>query len=395
MAWSIRHVWGNDMVTQMQHPVARGARAIVARLLRFPLFYKVLIANSLLVTLGAFAGTYCTLRFKVHFEGDGAALALLFTVIGVGLTISLNTLILRAALRPLRDLRGTVAALDHGDLDARVPASPLADADLASVGGTLNQMLDHVQRYQARVQDLSASVLGAQEDERTRIARELHDQIGQALTFLLVRLKIIEAMPQATAVQPELQDLRAAVSDAIDQVRRLAHDLRPPALEQLGLIPALRALAREFADHTRCQIQLDLPESDPAMAPPRAMALYRVVQESLTNIAKHAEAHAVAITLTTTNGTIALTVHDDGCGFDPPAARQTDRRTDGPGLGLFGMEERVRLLGGTMHIASQPGAGTTVRAAIPLNPLEQPHHGSFPDADEPLLATADAHLARR
>jgi two-component system sensor histidine kinase UhpB len=377
----------------MQHPVARGARVIVARLLRFPLFYKVLIANSLLVTLGAFAGTYFTIRFGGHFQGSGATLALLFMVIGVALTISLNTLILRAAMRPIRDLRGTVAALDHGDLDARVPASPLADADLASVAGTLNDMLDHVQRYQARVQDLSASMLGAQEDERTRIARELHDQIGQALTFLLVRLKIIEAMPQATAVQPELQDLRAAVSDAIDQVRRLAHDLRPPALEQLGLIPALRALAREFADHTRIQVHLDLPETDPGVAPPRAMALYRVVQESLTNIAKHAEAHAVTITMLMASGMITLAVHDDGCGFDPLAARQTERRTEGPGLGLFGMEERVRLLGGTMQIASQPGTGTTVRAAIPLNPLEQAHHGPFPD--ESFLATADAHLARR
>ncbi len=382
------------MLTESHLSVARTARDIIARLLRFPLFYKLLIANSLLVTLGAFAGTALTLRFGGHFEGSGATLALAFTVTGVALTITLNTLLLRAAMRPLRDLRGTVAALDRGELNARVPASPLADADLASVAGTLNEMLDHVQRYQDRVQDLSAGVLRAQEDERARIARELHDQIGQALTFLLVRLKIIEAAPQAVAVQSDLQDLRAAVSDAIDQVRRLALDLRPPALEQLGLLPALRALARDYAERTRIAVQTDLPEEAPDLPVDRAMAVYRVVQESLTNIAKHAEAQSVSITLRHTGGLIDLSIADDGCGFDLRATRLSERRKEGPGLGLFGMEERVRLLGGTLAITSQPGSGTIIHAAIPLNPLEQPHYGAFDY--EPITRTAaDSHLARR
>jgi two-component system, NarL family, sensor histidine kinase UhpB len=363
----------------------------VVRLLRFPLFYKLLVANSLLVTLGAFAGTAITLRFVRHYETGGAWLAVAFTVVGVGLTITLNTVLLRAAMRPLRDLQGTVDALGGGDLAARVPASPLADQSLVSISATLNEMLDHVQRYQERVEDLSASVIRAQEDERARIARELHDQIGQSLTLLLVRLKIIEAQPNAAAVRDELSDLRAAVADTIDQVRRLALALRPPALDQLGLIPALRTLARDFADQTRIAVAADLPEGPLAMEVERATALYRVVQESLTNVAKHADARNVTITLRVFGSMLLLDVHDDGHGFDVAVARMQERRKEGPGLGLFGMEERVRLLGGTYGITSAPDSGTTIHVIIPRNPLEAPHGPTDLDPSHP----ADAHLAGR
>lgn len=358
-------------------PLGRHLRSVIDRLLRFPLFYKALIANSLLVTLGSFVVTTVTLRLGGHFEGSGSVLAIGFTITGVALTITLNTLLLRAALQPVRSLRAAVVALNAGHFEVRVSQSPLADADLASVTTTLNQMLDNVQRYQERVQDLSASVLRAQEDERHRIARELHDQIGQALTFLLIRLKIIEAMPQATAVQAELSDLRAAVAATIDQVRKLALALRPPALDQLGLIPALRALTREFSDQTRIAGTFDPPDDPVELAPERATALYRIVQEALTNIAKHAEARNVAVTLQCLEHAVSVIVRDDGHGFDLCDLRQPERRPDGPGLGLFGMEERARLLGGAYTIESIPGVGTTIMATIPLNPLEHPHHGTF------------------
>lgn len=360
-------------------PLSRYVSSIIDRLLRFPLFYKVLIANSLLVTLGSFVGTTVTLRLGGHFEGSGSVLAIGFTITGVALTITLNTLLLRAALQPVRSLRAAVVALNAGHFEVRVSQSPLADADLASVTSTLNQMLDHVQRYQERVQDLSASVLRAQEDERHRIARELHDQIGQALTFLLIRLKIIEAMPQATAVQTELSDLRAAVAATIDQVRKLALALRPPALDQLGLIPALRALTREFSDQTRIAVTFDSPTEPVELALERATALYRIVQEALTNIAKHAEARIVQVTLRRQEleHAVSVTIHDDGHGFDLCNLSEPERRADGPGLGLFGMEERARLLGGTYAIESAPGLGTTIMATIPLNPLEHPQHGTF------------------
>jgi two-component system sensor histidine kinase UhpB len=372
---------------------AGGAASVVSRLLRFPLFYKVLIANALLVALGAVASTYVSLSLGHLRASTGAALALLFTVIGIALTIALNTILLRAALQPLRSLRVTVAALEQGDFEARVPQSPLADDDFANLGATLNQLIDYLQRYQERVQDLSASMLRAQEDERHRIARELHDQIGQALTLLLVRLKIIEASPQAAALEPDLADLRGAVAATIDQVRKLALDLRPPALDQLGLIPALRELVRNFTELAHIAVTFDAPAEPIVLAPERATAVYRIVQESLTNVAKHANARIVRVALAREGGAITIRIADDGCGFNAEALLKDDGHLDGPGLGLFGMEERARLIGGTLTIASAPNAGTIVAATIPLNPLETPHGTTDRSAPFWLDERASAHHA--
>lgn len=378
--------------TEHQEPrnsLTRATRRGIARLLRFPMFYKVLIANSLLVTLGAVAGTTITLRLNQEIPSNGGWLSVGFALAGISLTIVVNMIILRAAFQPVRSLRETVGALGRGDFEARVPESPLADADLHHVAMTLNEMIDHVQRYQERVHDLSASVLQAQEGERHRIARELHDQIGQALTFLLVRLKIIEALPSAEPIGGELAELRAGVAATIDQVRRLALALRPPALDQLGLIPALRALAREFAEQTRVSVTFEPIETTIDVHIDRATAVYRIIQEALTNVAKHAEAHHVRIILVHRGDDIVVQIADDGCGFDMHVLRREDRVDDGPGLGLFGMEERARLLGGTYSLASLPGKGTTITATIPINPLEHPHGTAQLDTDrEP----ANIHL---
>ncbi len=379
--------------TRQQAPrLNRAARGIVARLLRFPLFYKVLIANSLLVTLGTIIGTAISLRASNQRESTEAAQFLLFTASFIALTIALNTILLRAALQPLRMLRLTLNSFDRGDFSVRVPESPLADQDLSNVADTLNQMIDRLQRYQDRVQDLSGAVLRAQEDERHRIARELHDQIGQALTLLLVRLKIIEASPQAETLHAELADLRLAVAGTIDQVRKLALNLRPPALDQLGLIPALRELTRDFGEQTRIGVTFDATTEPIEVAPERATAIYRIVQESLTNIAKHAEARLVRVTLTRDNGEITVRVSDDGRGFDADSMRHDDHLHDGPGLGLFGMEERARLIGGSYSILSCPGAGTTIIATIPLNPLETPH-GTADDPASGWPESTPAHHA--
>jgi two-component system sensor histidine kinase UhpB len=350
---------------------------MIARLLRFPLFYKVLVANSLLITLGAIVGTRVSLSFGQDFAGHDTSLTIVFTLIGVALTITLNTVLLRAALQPVRSLRLTADALGRGDFSVRVPQSSLADADMAYVSEMLNQILDHLQRYQERVQDLSANVIQAQEDERHRIARELHDQIGQSLTLLLIRLKLLEASPAAGAVHADLADLRAAVAAAIDQVRRLALELRPPALDQLGLIPAIRTLVREFSEQTRIGVTCEAPTETMTLASERATALYRIVQEALTNVAKHAEARSVRVILERQRRDITVTIRDDGCGFDLPAIQACERDQEGPGLGIFGMEERVRLLGGAYAIATRPGAGTTITATIPLNPLESLENGTF------------------
>ena len=375
-----------------REPDVPGMPRMIAHLLRIPLFYKVLIANSLLVAAGAIVGTRVSLNFESQFQGHSVTLALVFLLIGLALTITLNTLILRAALQPMRALHWTVDALGRGDFSVRTPESPLADADMASVAQMLNQVLDHLQGYEERVQDLSASVLQAQEDERHRIARELHDQIGQSLTLLLIRLKIMEASQSAAAVRADLADLRGAVAATIDEVRKLALDLRPPALDQLGLIPAIRTLVREFSEQTHIIVTCDAPGEPIVIAPERATALYRIVQEALTNVAKHAEAHTVHVVIERYLNDITTTISDDGCGFELQSIRERGRIQEGPGLGIFGMEERVRLVGGTYAIETCLGGGTKIIATIPLNPLEIAHG---PTTDhERTTSSAYAHPAR-
>ena len=191
--------------------------------------------------------------------------------------------------------------------------------------------------------------------------------------MLLIRLKIIAATPQAIGVERELAELRAAVSATIDEVRKLALDLRPPALDQLGLILAIRTLTREYTEQTHIPVQVDAPNEQITIAPERATAVYRIVQEALTNVAKHADAHMVHIAVTQDIHFIRITVCDDGRGFDLKMVQQSEQLREGPGLGLFGMEERARLLGGTSEISTKPGAGTIVSAIIPLQPLEHIH----------------------
>lgn len=348
----------------------------VTSILRFPLFYKVLIANSLLVVLGAFAGTMLAIRFYSGIHGSGSQLATIFAFIGGVVTITINTIILRAALEPIRALRSTMGSLEQGNLSARIPQSIFADAELANVTDTINGILDRLQRYQDHVSDLSASVLNAQEDERQRISRELHDQIGQSLTLLLIRLKILEALPAANPVHSELEELRGAVASTIDQVRKLALDLRPPALDQLGLVLALRTLTREFSEQTHIAVNCEVSSDSFEVNRECATAAYRIVQEALTNIVKHAHATTANVLIAKGHNVLSLTVQDNGNGFEIVNFQHSQHRSEGPGLGLFGMEERARLLGGTLTIDSQPGIGTVVTATIPTSIMEH-SDGSF------------------
>ncbi len=220
---------------------------------------------------------------------------------------------------------------------------------------------------------LSGALIYAQEEERQRIARELHDDTGQVLTLLLIRLKLLEAQPGADQIAPQIAELRGLVSSAIDQVRRLALNLRPPTIDQLGLTPSLRSLITTFTENTHIEVKLELPREPATLSPERTIVVYRVVQEALTNIAKHANAHLVTVTVTLADQQLQAIIHDDGRGFAPESLpAHTLRRTESArGVGLFGMEERARLAGGSLKIQSAPGKGTTVTLTVPLDRPER------------------------
>jgi two-component system sensor histidine kinase UhpB len=203
-------------------------------------------------------------------------------------------------------------------------------------------------------------VLRAQEEERRRLARDLHDEVNQALTAILLRL---EALSQAAPPElgDELSELKRLVNQAMNELLQLARQLRPTALDDHGLLPAMASHVRRFAAQTGIQADLNTHGETAALAPDQEIAVYRIAQEALANIARHADASQVQVDLRTGETGLELTVRDDGRGFEP---REPDRAAEG-GLGLGGMAERARLVGGELTIESRPGAGTELCLRVP------------------------------
>jgi len=225
----------------------------------------------------------------------------------------------------------------------------------------LDQSLVKAQEYQVRLRQMSSQVLTAQEEERKRIARELHDDTAQALTSVLVRLRLLERSLEDERLQRRLTELRDLTGATLEGVRRMAIDLRPPMLDDLGLEAALQSHVQDFSQ--RWPIKTTFASSRLGRLPAVVeLALYRIVQEALSNVAKHGNASQVEVRLTRKGRALELVVEDDGCGFDVEAIR--DSRESG--LGLFGMEERLALVGGTLRVESAVGEGTRVSADVLL-----------------------------
>ena len=211
----------------------------------------------------------------------------------------------------------------------------------------------------ASLQELSAKLVRAQEDERRALSRELHDEIGQSFSAVLMEAENLLDLEPAAGARPRLESIRAIAEKGMNEIRNMSLLLRPSMLDDFGLIPALDWQARETAKRTGIRVQVssevadDLPEE-------HKTCIYRVVQEALNNCARHAQAGAVQVSVRGEAGKILLSVQDDGSGFDPQRVR---------GMGLLGMEERVRHLGGAFEVDSSPGRGTVVKVALPLASL--------------------------
>ncbi len=199
----------------------------------------------------------------------------------------------------------------------------------------------------------------AQEAERKRLARELHDETGQALTSILLGLAAVESAKTAEEAHAAAADLRGLVVETLQSVRRLAVELRPSALDDFGLEPALRRLGETVRERGTLDVQVETRLGSVRLPADVETALYRIVQEALTNAVKHASANHVSVVVTRKATGVQVMIEDDGTGFDP-AARSTG------GLGLLGMRERVELLDGTLAIDTSPGAGTTLIVELPL-----------------------------
>lgn len=330
------------------------ALGVVQRLLRVPLLGKVAGAN-VLIALAALVGVAAERQMHI----PGSAVSVLGIALGMSLVV--NFALVFVALRPLSDLETTAERVSAGDLAARVSPSRLADRDMARVGLTLNTLLDRLTTDRARMRRLAAQVISAQDEERARVARELHDSTAQTLTAVMLQLGAVAQGSRSPELDDSLATMRELVADALEEVRSLSHTMHPRVLDDLGLVAALEWLARQ----TRAQENFDvrvIADPDSSRIPaPVASVLYRVAQEALRNAARHAEARNVELCVRHDATSAILEVTDDGSGFD--VKRAEERR---PGMGLFSMRERVSLVNGTLTLTSAPGRGTRIVATIPL-----------------------------
>ena len=233
-------------------------------------------------------------------------------------------------------------------------------------------LCEELRQKEALRRQLLERVITVQEEERKRIARELHDQIGQALTSLIMTLKVLEEAGSLQQARAHIGELRDVVVQILKGVRELALQLRPSVLDDLGLPAALRHYLRGYEDRFRVPVDLQILGLDRERLPPEVeTALYRIVQEALTNVARHAQAHSVSVLLEKRGASMKLIVEDDGRGFDVLQVMGSGPHEGN--LGLYGMRERASLLGGTLTIESSPGAGTTVFVEIPLQRREAEH----------------------
>lgn len=312
---------------------------------RLSLFWRVFVINALFFVIGTavLAVSPATVSFPL------AVTEAIVLVIGLSSILVTNALLLRVSFRPLERLSALMREIDLLRPGQRLDVS--GSREVADVIGTFNEMLA---RLEGERRASSARALMAQEAERRRIAQELHDEIGQILTAVVLQLK--KAAEQAPPeMQATLLEVQEAARASLDEVRRIARRLRPDVLEDLGLVTALSALATSVAQQSGVRIQRRFADHLPPLSPEIELVLYRVAQEGLTNVTRHAEASRVELSLDRTATGLALRVADNGAGMDGA----------GEGAGMRGMRERAMLVGGRLRIDSSLQGGVEVLLDVP------------------------------
>ena len=331
-------------------PATGSGAAWLRRLLAVPLLQKLVVAD-LLINAAAFVVVQ---QVPVAYVTEVTVVALLVTLV-------LNAGLVVWALRPLKLLETAAERVAHGDLDARVPATPLADRNIARIGQALNATLDGLTADRRRMRHLAAQVISAGDEERAHIARELHDSTAQQLSALDFMLTAALRDPAGAPLHDRLRLMHQVTTEALAEVRALSHNVHPRVLDDLGLAAALEFLARRTRETTRVSVHVtsDLRREVPLAT---ASVVYRVAQEAVRNAVRHGAPEDVHLKVDSDGERVVLQVCDDGRGFDLDRVAGERR-----GMGLFVMRERAALVGGTLAITSRPGGGgTRVVAEVPL-----------------------------
>ena len=275
-------------------------------------------------------------------------------IVGLVVLLSVDLILLRRTLAPLARLTSLMRSVEPLAPGQRLEQIEGAGQEVTALALAFNQMLD---RLETERRESAREALLAQEAERQRIARELHDEIGQVLTALVLQSESL-ARRVPGEFRGDIEEVREAAREGAEDVRRIARRLRPEALDTLGLQSALVALSSAFREQTGVQVERQLETNLPALSAEAELVIYRVVQESLTNIARHARASRAQLCLGIDDGEIVVSVRDDGRGLPPGA--------DASASGIRGMRERAILIGARLTIASPPDGGTEVRVHVPI-----------------------------
>ena len=307
-----------------------------------PLFWRLFIPNAA-VLLGA------SIVLVVE-PANGRVITL---VGGLAVLLTVNLVLMRRAFAPLARLTSLMTEIDPLDPGRRLPVIG-PRSEVSELTDAFNEMLD---RLETERRESGRRALVAQEEERRRVALELHDEIGQQLTALILHLDRMArtAPPDLSA---ELEGTTVAAKETLEDVRGLARRLRPEVLDQLGLVPALRNLCDRMAAGTGLVVRRSLPASLPALSEDAELVIYRVAQESLTNIARHAGAREADVRLDVDGGQLRLAIGDDGTGM----ALEKPGASSG---GLRWMRERALLIGGRLEVGSSASGGAEVRLHVP------------------------------
>jgi two-component system sensor histidine kinase UhpB len=319
------------------------------RLSRLPLLWRVFAINATLLAVA----TLLLALSPVTIHASIALVEVVDLVVALVVMLAANLLLLRHTVGPIDKLVARMRTVDLLRPGQRFAGG--GGIEVVELTRTFNEMLE---RLETERRESGQRALRAQEAERLRVARGLHDEVGQVLTGVLLQLDSLKGSDGATR-QSEIEETKEAVRQALEEVRRIARELRPEMLEHLGLVSALTELSRKFADQSGIRVEQRFAEELPPLSDEAEIAVYRVAQESLTNVARHAGAKRVEVTLQPGTDSVVLRVADDGRGL-PDSGTSANGHN-----GLRGMRERAILVGGALAVKRSDDGGVEIRLEVP------------------------------
>ncbi|HLF26540.1 MAG TPA: histidine kinase [Anaerolineae bacterium] len=331
------------------------------------IFNRLLFGNTLVIVASAVVGTVLSGHFGHILEEVGIWPILLSLAFGILLSVIVNHGVIRSSLRPLHELREIVDRVQTGRVEAHVRLKvDHGDPDVDQLATAINSMLERLEGRRQQLQAISEYVINVQEDERKRIARRLHDDTAQSLSTLIINLERLEQVlpTDAPELRRRLASARKLATRTLEDLRNVVYGLRPTMLDDLGLASAIHWYARSSLDEAGVQVRFDSLDETTRLPPQVETTLFRIAQEAINNVVRHAHAKSVAISLWRDNGSICLCVEDDGCGFDP--AQVSGQALPLRRLGLLGIQERADLVSGEVTVDSAPGRGTRLEVRVPV-----------------------------